>query len=344
MTNKDFTMNPILGIRAALRNKLVSVSLDKDSAWWGARYFEELLTYTNLLKEEECKSFLNSIREAPFIPGIDRMWTGQVADYLMLRNDHSVKKFGLDPKIMGSSAPITPTTAYLQRNVDKAYWDMLPKGWAAKYYSPSQVLKIAIRLRRENDFCQHVAEKLFIQASDLEDCLEPVTQLPPVPPKVSAPEKKERERSNKIILSDFAPGTEVRISIPERNEDIKPEIAAAKPKKVSLKKVSDPTRIEDIKPENVAAKPKKISLKKVSDPPRINPVAASQPMFSSSKGTRYTDADIELIDSVIRKELRTFGGTKTWREVKDSLGVGVATMSKRVMALKAQMSAAQPNA
>lgn len=138
-------------VRTALRKHTIGQYL-KTQVECGARHIDELLTYVGFMSEDECMAFLNSVREAPFIPHINAMWTQQLTEYLMIGGalnwaeirGRSVKEF-----INEFTDVYSYSTDYVKSHVGKEYWDLLPTSWSAKYYSPKQVLKIARRICSE---------------------------------------------------------------------------------------------------------------------------------------------------------------------------------------------------
>ncbi len=190
MKNK-YPLDSLEKIRTALRKNTVQTAIYEKQAAAGSDQTNELLAYIGFMNEDECMAFLNSVREAPFIPNVNLMWTEQITEYLMVDEMQLTRKnwrcgsYSNVRKYIESCCKgeeFSYTTGYIQRHIDKAYWNMLPRGWSAKYYRPSQVLKMAILFASDSDFCKHIAEKLFIKAADLEDCLSPVTKIPPALP------------------------------------------------------------------------------------------------------------------------------------------------------------------
>lgn len=298
-------------VRTALRKRTVQTAIYKNQAEAGGRNTTELLAYVGFMTEEECQAFLNSAKEAPFIPNINMMWTQQVIDYLMLTDvrciQHCVTDIISGAKEMVDKSfandDVTYSTKVMQRHVDKAFWHLLPDGWGAKYYRPSQVLKIAINCVGVSDVCKHIAERLFIKAADLEDCLSPVTKMPPALPEL--PKTNKENGKTQIVLRDFPEGSRVTIDIPKSEEPIIPKVA------------------KDLKSHRVSKR-------------QHNPVGATAPMFASDSGDKpkTPEKSNKAINSLILKEAKQFGGTKTVSEISDMTGIGQMAIHSRIYRLR----------
>ncbi len=306
--SKVYPLDTLANIRAALRKNTVQTAIYKNQAEAGGHQTDALLAYIGFMSEDECKAFLNSVREAPFIPNINLMWTQQIVEYLMLSNDAIITKFRTWCRAQDAiefwckDDEVSYSTKYVQNHVDKAYWHMLPKGWSAKYYHPSSVLKIAViceKYTSMNNFCKYIAEKLFIKAADLEDCLVPTTKLPSPLPKLPEVEKPKRKK-NEIVLKDFPEGSHIAIDVPKPDQPVVP---------------------------------------KVFETPKLrhNPVVAATPRFAAGKGyTRRSKKQREEIDAILMARYAGFGGTDTARQLSELLGIPEGTVSSRVHMIREQ--------
>lgn len=298
-------------IRTELRKHTVQTAIYKNQPEAGSRRTAELLAYVRFMTEEDCKEFLDSVRPAPFIPNIGLMWTKQVVEYLMLTDRACLEHTPLSEIPVGAEkyvdgrlyndGGVPYRTKYVMQHVPKEFWHMLPEGWTANYFTPSKVLKIAVCSYHINDLCKYIAEKIFIRAADLEDCLKPVTKLPPALPMLPKPQKKV---SNSVTLRGFNDGTNITVSVQEGGK---------------------PNVIRTEKP-------------KVSEPPKQqrNPVIAATPMFSAEndgqnqpKGERS-----EEINAAIMARYKGFGGTDTARQIAESFGVTLDVIYSRAYALR----------
>lgn len=276
-------------IRAALRKHMIQTSLLKTHAEEGARCRAELFSYIDFMSEDESKAFLNSVREAPFIPGMDLMWTEEVANYLMvgeLPSNMKSSRYRCNNRDLKID-PIPYRTDYVKKRVDKQYWDRLPLGGTANYYSPSQVLRLAIVLHDWSELAEYIAEKLFIKATDLEDCLKPTAKVPePLPIK-----PRQRKTPQKKIVLQVPESACVSIDVPKPAE---PEI----PK--------------------VAEIPKVVEVPKQ----RRNPVVTTAPMFArDNKSAPLRREQSEQLMAIIKERYRGFGGTLSVPDLVDITGI-----------------------
>lgn len=255
----------------------------------------ELLTYIGFLSEDECRGFLDTIRPAPFIPTINLMWTEQVIDYLMLA-DRSAD----DEKVLSSGVPYA--TKYVRRHTPEDYWHMLPRSWAANYYTPSKVLLLAVHCRNENDFCKYVSEKLFIRAAGLADSVQPVTKLPEALPMLPKPMK--RKVSNSVTLRNFNDGTNISVAV----KGGRPEVVRKERVRVST--------------------------------PRRNPAIGVPPAFAnSSERARYWKSPEgkalnREIEEIIKREYVGFGGTKKAEEIAEEFHLAKSTVHNRALEIR----------
>lgn len=261
----------------------------------------ELLTYIGFLSEDECRGFLDTIRPAPFIPTINLMWTEQVIDYLMLA-DRSAD----DEKVLSSGVPYA--TKYVRRHTPEDYWHMLPRSWAANYYTPSKVLLLAVHCRNENDFCKYVAEKLFIRAAGLAESVQPVTKLPEALPMLPKPMK--RKVSNSVTLRNFNDGTNISVAV----KGGRPEVVRKERVRVST--------------------------------PRRNPAAGVAPAYAShSDRMKYWCSPegrvrSQEINEIIKREYVTFGGSKSGIELAKELQLPQGSFYFRVFEIRKAIKAA----
>lgn len=290
-------------IRAALRKHMIQTSLLKTHAEDGAKCRAELFSYIDFMSEDESKAFLNSVREAPFIPGMDLMWTEEVANYLMLGELPSNMKSSWyrcnnrDLKI----DPIPYRTDYVKKCVDKQYWDRLPLGGTANYYSPSQVLRLAIVLHDWSELAEHIAEKLFIKATDLEDCIEPTAKVPePLPIK-----PRQRKTPQKKVVLQVPESACVSIDVP-------------KPPEPELPKIAEVPKVVEV--------PKQ----------RRNPVVATIPRFAAEGRSRPTPELSREIDSYIEAHYFSFDGTDTAQKIADDTGLTRSAIYHRAERIKAR--------
>lgn len=226
---KVYPLNTPEEIRTALRKSTVQTAIYKNQAESGRRRTTELLAYIGFMTEDECMAFLNSVREAPFLPNVNLMWTNQVAKYLML-SAYEVLRCNINLKITNISEIIDQSETgkihgvyHMREHVPEESWELLPQRGSAKYFSSSEVLRIAVKFENSSEICKHIAEKLFIKAADLEDCLQPVTTIPPALPELSKPEKVKRKKSE-VVLRDFPEGTHIAIDIPKSDQQVAPNV------------------------------------------------------------------------------------------------------------------------
>lgn len=313
-TRQSYSLGSTSEIRSVLRRQVFDGYSSQHLLEFGIENSRELCAYVNFMSEEECMNLLNEVREAPFIPGINMMWTQQVVDYLMLGDDRLIKRVQSDRFEPALRAEISFPTEYVKSRVNKRYWDMLPNGWSAKYYRPSQVLKIAIRLayhRRILPFekiCSCIAEKVFIKAVDMEDCLHPVTPVPPVLPADPRPERRNRKK-NEIVLRGFREGTRVTIDIPKAGQSVVPVVSE--------------------RDENA----------KSAEAPRQgrNPVVTTVPAFSARPKQRVRDKKrSQEINELIMAKSRSFGGTDSAKEVAELAGLSRKAVEHRISKLRKQ--------
>lgn len=290
-------------IRTALRKRTVQNSIWKDQAKSGVDCREELFAYIDLMSEDECREFLNSVREAPFIPDMGLMWTEEVANYLMFGDLPSNMRYSMDrcatfgEYVQRSTRiePIPYRTDYVKKCVDKRYWCLLPLGGTANYYSPSQVLRLAIIFHHSSELAEYIAEAFFIKAADLEDCLKPTVKVPkPLPIK-----PRQRKTPQKKVVLQVPESACVSIDVPKPAE---PEIPKA------------------------AEVPKVVEVPKQ----RRNPVVAAVPRFAAEGRSQLTPELSREIDSYIEAHYSRFGGSDTAQKIADDTGLTRHAICQRV--------------
>lgn len=297
-------------IRTALRKRTVQNSIWKDQAKSGVDCREELFAYIDLMSEDECREFLNSVREAPFIPEMGLMWTEEVANYLMFGDLPSNMRYSMDRcatfgEYVQRSTKIEPIpyrTDYVKKCVDKQHWYLLPLGGTANYYSPSQVLRLAIIFHHSSELAEYIAEKLFIKAADLEDCLKPTVKVPkPLPIK-----PRQRKTPQKKVVLQVPESACVSIDVP-------------KPPEPELPKVAEVPKVVEV--------PKQ----------RRNPVVATTPMFANSgKPIPLTHMQAEQLTAVIKERYKKFGGKDTAAQLAKAVGVSEATIHNYIHKIRVQ--------
>ena len=300
-------------IRTALRKRTVQTAIYKKQAESGRRCFEELFAYIGFMSDKECQEFLNSVREAPFIPGVNLMWTDQIAEYLMLdsyevlRRSYGLKNMTVEGCIEAECPGRVYGTSYMKNHVPETSWGLLPRGWSAKYFTPQQVLRLAIRFENSSQICKHIGEKLFIKATDLEDCLTPVTEIPPALPVL--PREVRLNRKNKIVMKDLAPGTKVEVSVSNKGE---PEVIQKKPaRKVSIMRNN---------PRAAA----------------IAPVCAADVNLGSTRNRQRSTQ----INASIAERYHSLDGTERAAKIAADLGISVASVYDRAYRIKKARAAA----
>lgn len=304
MNIKDFSLDSIQNIRTALRKRTTQTAIYKNQAEYGATWCQkELLAYVGFMSEEECLEFLNSIREAPFIPDLNVMWTDEVADYLMFgempnnMKEQTQNEGGADHfnKVTGIE-PVPYKTSYIKSRVDERYWHLLPLGWCANYYAPSSVIRLAVYFHRESHIAQYITEKLFIKAADLEDCLKPTARLPPALPRKDRVRKVSRK--NEVVLKDFPEGSHISIDLPETGKPVVPKVE-----------------------EN----------QKV----RRNPVVTTQPMFAARDGRLRQNKQLSReINKTIETRHKGFGGDKTSQQLSEEIGISAYSIDRRIRMIR----------
>lgn len=309
MAREVHSLESLSEIRTALRKRTVQAAIYKNQAENGARCQTALCAYIDLMSEEECKEFLDSVREAPFIPGMNMMWTEEVSNYLMFGDLPSNMRYSMDrcstfEEYAKKSANIDPApyrTEYVKKCVDEQYWNLLPLGGVANYYSPSQVLRLAIIFHSSSNMAQYIAEKLFIKAADLEDCLKPTTKVPkPLPLK-----PRHRKSPQKKVVLQVPEGARVSIDVHKGDTPVVPKL-------VELPKAEVPQ-----------AAPRKNRLLKVT------------PAFAASdKAHRRSAKAIQELDAVIMARYKPFGGDCTALQLGEILGVNAATIYDRAYRIK----------
>lgn len=291
-------------IRTALRKRTVQNTIWKNQAESGADCREELFAYIDLMTEDECKEFLNSVREAPFLPGMNMMWTEEVVNYLMFGDLPSNMRYSMDRcatfgEYVQKSTKIEPIpyrTGYVKKSVDKQYWDRLPLGGTANYYSPSQVLRLAIIFHSSSELAEYIAEKLFIKAADLEDCLKPTVKVPrPLPLK-----PRQRKRPQKRVVLQVPDGARVSIDVPESKSDV-PEV-------------------------NMPVIPKAAKV-----PKRNNPIVSIAPAYASEEDAPHDPKmTSDEINAYIKEHYTGFGGNETSSQIAKHVGISKAAAQSRI--------------
>lgn len=322
--NNNFT-GTLTDIRTALRKRTMKNTLYRTQPESGASETGWLWCYTGFMSEDDCRGFLNAIRPVPFIPNIDLMWTKQVIEYLMLTDDqcldHRYRHQGIiraegyvNERLNEDDQGVPYTTKYVMEHTPREFWHMLPNSWTAKYCTPSKVLRIAVGSYYMNDFCKHIAEKLFIRAADLEDCMVPVTKLPPALPTLPKPQRGRV--SNSITLRNFGDGTNISVAI--------------KGGRAEVTRTETPAKPEVLPPI-----------------PRQNPAAHVVPVFAShSDCVKYWKspegkAHNKEINEAIQREYKGFGGSKKGKELAEELHLTLQTFYDRASAIRKAAKAAE---
>lgn len=302
---KVYPLNTPEEIRTALRKSTVQTAIYKNQAESGRRRTTELLAYIGFMTEDECVAFLNSVRAAPFLPNVNLMWTKQVAEYLMLsayevlRRNINLKITNIDEIIDQSETGKIHGVYYMREHVPEESWGLLPQRGSAKYFSPSEVLRIAVKFENSSEICKHIAEKLFIKAADLEDCLQPVTAIPPALPELSKTEKVKRKK-NEVILRDFPEGTHIAIDIPKSEQQVIP---------------------------NVVEIPKAAKVRRV----RNNPIAEIAPAYASGEDVPHDHKmTSEEINAYIKEHFTGFGGNETTAQISQHVGMSKVAVRSRI--------------
>lgn len=318
ITREVFPLNTLEEIRIALRKRTIRSAVWKNQAENGAKCQDELFAYIGLMSEDECKAFINSVREAPFIPGLDLMWTEQVLNYFMLgdlprnmkRSEDRCATFGEYARKNAKADPFHYYTDYARKSVDKQHWNLLPLGGSANYYSPSQVLRLAVAFRSSSELAEYISEKLFIKAADLEDCLSPTVKVPdalPVKP-------RQRKAHQKKVFLQIPDGAHVSIEVP-------------KPEQAEVPKVTNVPEAAKVSP--ITEIPRR----------RRNPVVATAPMFARDrKQMRLTHEQAEQLAAIVKERYNGFGGTCSACQLARDTGVSKKTIAEYISKIRTNQS------